>query len=119
MLKTYTAKKTFESLGKNPQNYENVRYETDVYKQKPKKAADFNEAKEKVIKKHLEKKKNKMKRVCWKKRTFFKKGKKQKENKETEKELWNRLSELNKELKDIKGHKKSPPKKNKTSKHST
>ena len=64
MLKTYTAKKTFESLGKNPQNYENVRYETDVYKQKPKKAADFNEAKEKVIKKHLEKKKNKMKRVC-------------------------------------------------------
>ena len=119
MLKTYTAKKTFGSLGKNPQNYENVRYETDVYEQKPKKAADFNEAKEKVIKEHLEKRKIKWREFAEKKRTFFKKRKKQKENKETEKELWNRLSELNKELKDIKGHKKSPPKKNKTSKHST
>ena len=75
MLKTYTAKKTFESLGKNPQNYENVRYETDVYEQKPKKAADFNEAKEKVIKEHLEKRKIKWREFAEKKELFLKKEK--------------------------------------------
>ena len=32
--------------------------------------------------------------------------KKQEENKETAKELWNRLSELNKQLKDIRENKK-------------
>ena len=73
MLKTYTAKKTFESLGKNPQNYENVRYETDAYEQKPKKAADFNEAKEKVIKEHLEKTKIKWREFAEKKELFLKK----------------------------------------------
>ena len=85
MLKTYTAKKTFESLGKNPQNYENVRYETDVYEQKPKKAADFNEAKEKVIKEHLEKRKRKWREFAEKKELFLKKEKNKRKTKKLKK----------------------------------
>ena len=85
MLKTYTAKKTFESLGKNPQNYENVHYETDVYEQKPKKAADFNEAKEKVIKEHLEKRKIKWREFAEKKELFLKKEKNKRKTKKLKK----------------------------------
>ena len=52
----------------------------------------------------------KTERDRWKK-NFLKKKEKQEGNKETEKELWNRLSELNKEFKDIREHKKKKLKK--------
>ena len=55
MFKTYKDKNNIESLGKNPQNHENVRNETDVYEQKPIKIDDFNEAEEKEVKECVEK----------------------------------------------------------------
>ena len=63
-LKTYKDKKNIESLGKNPQNYENVRNETDFYEQKPIKIDDFNEAGEKEIKECVEKRKIKRRAVA-------------------------------------------------------
>ena len=71
---------------------------------KTSKIDDFNEAEEKEIKKHIEKQKIKWREVAEKKQTFFFK---KEENKETAKELWNRLSELNKEFKDIRDNKKN------------
>ena len=54
-----------ESLGKNPQSYENVHNETDIYEQKPIKIGDFNEAKEKEeIKECIEKQKIKQREVA-------------------------------------------------------
>ena len=55
MFKTYKGKKNIESLGKDPQKYENVRNETDVYEQKPIRIDDFNKAEEKEIKERVEK----------------------------------------------------------------
>ena len=58
-------------MGKNPQNHENVRNETEVYEQKPIEIDDFNEAEEKEIKKCIEKRKIKRKKVA-EKTNFFK-----------------------------------------------
>ena len=55
MFKTYKDKKNIESLGKNPQSYENVSNKTDVYEQTPIKINDFNEAQEKEMKERIEK----------------------------------------------------------------
>ena len=44
------------------------------------------------------------------KKANLKKEKKQEENKETEKEMWNRLTVLNKEFKDIREQKKKQTK---------
>ena len=106
LLKTQKHKKSIESLGKNPPNHENVCNETDVFEQKPIKIVDFNEGEEKEIKERVEKQKIKRREVAQKKKTLFLKKKKQEENKETEKELWSKLSALNKEFKDIREHKK-------------
>ena len=70
MFKTYKDKNNIESLGKNPQNHENVRNETDVYEQKPIKIDDFNEAEEKEIQERVEKRKIKQREVAEKKKTF-------------------------------------------------
>ena len=64
MFKTYKDKKNIESLGKHPQNYENVHNETDVYEQKPIKIDDFNEVKEKEIKERVGKRKIKKREVA-------------------------------------------------------
>ena len=56
--------KNIESLGKNPQNYENFCNETDVYEQKPIKIYDFNKAEEKEIKERVEKQKIKRRAVA-------------------------------------------------------
>ena len=69
------------------------------------KIVDFNEGEEKEIKERVEKQKIKRREVAQKK-TLFLKQIKQEENKETEKELWSKLSALNKEFKDIREHKK-------------
>ena len=86
MFKTYKHKNNIESLGKNLQNYENVRNETDAYEKKPIKIDDFNEAEEKEVKECVEKRKIKRRKLAEKNKLFLKK-KKQEEKKETEKEL--------------------------------
>ena len=57
-------KKKLQKLGENPQNYESVHNETSVYKQKPIKIDDFNEAEEKENKEHVEKRKIKRREVA-------------------------------------------------------
>ena len=59
-----TRTKKIEHLGKNPQNYENNHTETCVFEQKPIKIEDFNEAKEKEVKKRIEKRKMKSREVA-------------------------------------------------------
>ena len=57
MFKIYQEKQNIESLGKNPQNYKNVRDETNVYEQKSIKINDFNKDEEKEVKERVEKRK--------------------------------------------------------------
>ena len=75
-FKTYKDKKNIECLGKNPQNYENVFGETSVCEQKPIKIDDINEAEEKEVKEHIEKRKRNRREVAEKKKTCLKKEKK-------------------------------------------
>ena len=63
MTKTYKDKKN-ERLGKNLQNYENVCDEKSVYELKPIQIDDFNEAVEKEVKEHVEKRKIKRREVA-------------------------------------------------------
>ena len=59
MFKTYKDKKKLEvSLGKNPNNYGEIRNETSVYEQKPIKVHDFNEIEEKQVKERVENRKH-------------------------------------------------------------
>ena len=59
MCKTYKDKKKLEaSLGKNPNNYEEIRNETSVYDQTPIKVHDFNEIEEKQVKEQVENQKH-------------------------------------------------------------
>ena len=53
-----------ETLGKNPQNYEDILNETCVYEQKPIKIDAFNKAKEKEVKERIEKRKIKRRKVA-------------------------------------------------------
>ena len=48
-------KKLDSSLGKNPDNYESIRNETNIYKQKPINIDDFNEIEENEVKERIEK----------------------------------------------------------------
>ena len=65
MCKTYKDKKKLEaSLGKNRNNYEEIRNEISVYDQKPIKVHDFNEIEEKQIKELVEKRKQKRREVA-------------------------------------------------------
>ena len=102
IFKTYKDKKKMESFGKNLQNYKDIRDETCVYEQKPLKIDDFNEAEEKEVKKHVEKRKIKRREVAEKNKLFLKK-KRQEQDKKTEQQLWDKLKGLNKEFKYIKG----------------
>ena len=61
---TYKDKKIIESLGQNPQNYENVPDETNLYEQKPIKVNNFNEDEEKELKGRIEKRKTKRREVA-------------------------------------------------------
>ena len=104
MFKTYRDKKNIDSLGKNPHNYESVCNETSVYEQKPTKIDDFNDAEEKEVKEHVQKRKKKEEKLL--KINLLKKKKQQENKKKNEKEKRNQLKELNQEFKDIKEHKK-------------
>ena len=58
IFKTYKDKRQLESsLGKNPENYETVPNETNIYEQKPINVDDFNEVEEKEVKERVEKQK--------------------------------------------------------------
>ena len=59
MFKIYKDKKKLEaSLGKDPNNYGEIRNETSVYEQKPIKVHDFNEIEEKQVKERVENRKH-------------------------------------------------------------
>ena len=62
-------------MGKNPQNYENAHAETSVFEQKSIKTDDFNEAEEKEVKEHVEKRKMKRREVAEKNKLLKKKKK--------------------------------------------
>ena len=51
-------------MGKNPENYENIHNETNIYEQKPMNVDDFNEVEEKEVKKRVEKRKQKRREVA-------------------------------------------------------
>ena len=114
IFKTYKDKKKMEPLGKNTQNYEDIRNETYFYEQKPLKIDDFNEAEEKEVKEHVEKRKIKRREVAEKNKFEKKKKKKQEQDKKTKKELWDEMKDLNKEFKDMKEPKKKSKKMSKT-----
>ena len=47
------------SLGKNPENYETIRNETNICEQKPVNISDFNKVEDKEVKERVEKRKQK------------------------------------------------------------
>ena len=101
-LQNIQGKKQLEgSLGKNPDNYENVHNETNIYKQKPINVDDFNE-----VKKRKQKRRQVAKKTCRKK----KEKRKHEEFKEKESDLWKRLSQLNSQFKQITKSKKDSKK---------
>ena len=58
IFKTYKDKRQLaSSLGKNPENYETIPNETNIYEQKPINVDDFNEVEEKEVKERVEKQK--------------------------------------------------------------
>ena len=60
IFKTYKDKKKLDSsLGKNPENYQSIRNETNIYEQKPINIDDFNEIEENEVKERVEKQKQK------------------------------------------------------------
>ena len=73
-------------MGKNSDNYESIRNETNINEQKPININDFNEAKEAEIKKRIEKRKQKRREVA-EKNKLFKKKRKQEEIKIKEKDM--------------------------------
>ena len=82
IFKTYKEKKQLESyLGKNPENYENIRKETNIYEQKPVTIDDFNEVEEKEVKERVEKRRQKRREVAEQNKLL----KKKKENKRKQK----------------------------------
>ena len=96
----------FSSLGKNPENYESIRNETNIYEQKPINIDDFNEIEENEMKERVEKRKQKRREVA-EKNKHMKKKKQEEENKLKEQEMVKRRGELNNEFRNIKGYKKN------------
>ena len=75
MFKTYKDKKQLQNnIGKNPANYETIRKEINIYKQKPVNIDDFNEFEEAEVKQQVEKRKEK-RRVITIKNKLLKKSK--------------------------------------------
>ena len=110
IFKTYKDKKQLESsLGKNPENYENIRKETNIYEQKPVTIAGFNKVEEKEVKERVEKRRQKRREVA-EKNKLLKKKRKQEETKVKEKDMWKRWNELNSEFQEHKKTKKDAKK---------
>ena len=103
IFKTYKDKKKWEiSLGKNLENYETIRNETNIYEQKLMSIDEFNDVEETEVRARVEKRKEKRREVA-EKNKLLKKKKKQEENEEV---YWKRLGELNKQFKANKEAKK-------------
>ena len=113
MFKTYKDKMQMRSMGKSPNNYENIRKETNIYEQKPVNIDKSNDSEEADVKEQVEKRKNKWREVA-EKNKLLKKNRKAEENKIKEKDMWERLSKLNSEFKDIKKAKKEAKKMSET-----
>ena len=76
IFKMYKDKKKWEtSLGKNPENYETIRNETNIYEQKPINIDEFNDVEEFEVRASVEKRKEKHREVA-KKNKLLKKKKK-------------------------------------------
>ena len=60
------------SMGKNPNNYENIRKETNIYERKPVNIDRFNDSEEVDVKEQVEKRKNKWREVAEKNKLFKK-----------------------------------------------
>ena len=80
IFKTYKDKKQMKnSLDKNPENYENIRNETNIYEQKPTNVHDFNKVEEKGVKERVEKRKQKRREVVEKNKPLKKKENRRKQ----------------------------------------
>lgn len=106
IFKSYKDKKQWEnSIGKNPDNYDSIRNETNIYEQKPINIDGFNDVEESEFRECIEKRKQKRREVA-EKNKLLKKRKKQEQSKENEKAYWKRLAELNTQFKANKKAKK-------------
>ena len=88
IFKTYKNKKQLKSsLGKNPENYENIHKETNIYEQKPVTIGDLIQVEENQVKERVEKKRQKRPEVAEQNKLLKKKKernkRKQKEKKRT------------------------------------
>lgn len=102
IFKTYKDKKQLESsLGKNPENYETIHNETNIYQQKPINVDDFNEVEEKEVKERVGKRKRNRREVAKKHKQMKKQQRKHEESKVKEKDMRTRLTELNNGFKEI------------------
>ena len=102
IFKTYKDKKQLESsLGKNPENYETIHNETNIYQQKPINVDDFNEVEEKEVKERVGKRKRNRREVAEKHKQMKKQQRKHEESKVKEKDMRTRLTELNNGFKEI------------------
>ena len=97
------------SLGKNPENYESIRNEWNIYEQKPINVDEFNDVEENEVSERVKKRKEKRREVA-EKNKLLKKKKKQEEFKENEEVYSKRLGELNKQFKPNKKAKKEAKK---------
>ena len=113
LFKTYWDKTQMRWMGKNPINYETVRKETHVYEQKPVNIDDFNEEEQAEVKKRIEKQKKRWQELAENVKAI-KQQKRDKETKVKEKQIWDRLAELNSDFKTIKKAKKEVKKMSET-----
>ena len=111
IFKTYKDKKQLESsLGKNPESYETIRDETNIYHQKPINVDGFNKVEEKEVKERVGKRKQNRREVAEKHKLMKKQQRKQEESKVKEKDMRTPLSQLNNEFKEINKIKKDSKK---------
>ena len=85
-------------MGKNPENYETIRNETNIYQQKPINIDEFNHVEESEVRARVEKRKEKRREVA-EKNKLLKKKKRREGFKKNEEVYWKRLGELNKQFK--------------------
>ena len=109
MFKAYKDKMQMRSIGKNPSNYENIRKETNTYKQELINTDDFNDSEEAEVKERVNKRKLKQREMAVNNK-LLKKKQKTEEIKVKEKDMWERLAKLNGKFKNIKKAKKAAKK---------
>ena len=107
IFKTYKDKKNWKaSLEKNPDSYETIRDETNIYEQKAINIDEFYDVEETEVREQVKKKRKEKRREVSERNKLLKKKKKQEQLKEKEEFYWKRLGELNKQFKADKKAKK-------------